>query len=205
MMGYNVINLRDALKTEYSDKIISFMQGYSCPYNHDVEDFLHNKAQIFSEQRIASVYLVFASYRQEYVLVGYYALAQKYFHADLKAKGRLSSRLRSRLRRFTNIDAELGKAIITSPLIGQLGKNYANGYDKLITGDELLKLACDTVREAQRLLGGRVVYLECEDVPSLVKFYERNGFVNFGNRILDGDEKDVLSGDYLIQMLKYLD
>mgnify|MGYP003314321168 CR=1 FL=1 len=37
----------------------------------------------------------------------------------------------------------------------------------------------------------------------LIDFYSNNGFVNFGQRSLEQDEKDVLSGEYLIQMLKY--
>ena len=36
-----------------------------------------------------------------------------------------------------------------------------------------------------------------------IEFYSNNGFVNFGKRYLDRDETD-LSGDYLIQMLKYM-
>ena len=46
--------------------------------------------------------------------------------------------------------------------------------------------------------------MECEDKPELTKFYSSNGFVEFGKRPLDRDEKDDLSGDYLVQMLKDL-
>ena len=41
--------------------------------------------------------------------------------------------------------------------------------------------------------------------PILLDFYSRNGFVNFGTRALDRDETDKLSGESLVQMLKYLD
>ena len=34
-------------------------------------------------------------------------------------------------------------------------------------------------------------------------FYEKNGFYNFGYRLLDGDEQAKIKGKYLIQMLKY--
>lgn len=66
------------------------------------------------------------------------------------------------------------------------------------------KLACDKIKSIQDEIGGKVTYLECEDKPKLIEFYESNGFVNFGKRELDKDEKDDLSGQYLIQMLKYL-
>lgn len=111
--------------------------------------------------------------------------------------------LRNRLNKFATYIPELKKYQITAPLIGQLGKNYSSGYNELITGDELLKLALDTVREAQRILGGKVVYIECEDVAPLKKFYERNGFVEFDRRALDGDEMNKMSGSYLVQMLRY--
>ena len=73
----------------------------------------------------------------------------------------------------------------------------------MISGDELLKLACDTVAAAQFNVGGRFVYLECEDKQKLIEFYSENGFCEFDRRTLDRDETG-LSGDYLVQMLKYL-
>lgn len=62
-------------------------------------------------------------------------------------------------------------------------------------------MACDKVREAQNILGGKFVYLECEDKRQLIDFYESNGFVNFGKRNLERDERHTNSGEYLLQML----
>lgn len=204
MLGYTKVNLREMSEMMEETKIVNIISDFSCPYNKDVEEFLHFKAMEFSKQRLASVYLVFASYKEKPVLAGYFALAQKYFHIDVTRGGSIGSNLRRRIKRFAAYDDSIHKCIIPAPLIGQLGKNYKNGYDKLITGDELLKIACDTVKEAQRILGGKLVYLECEDVASLIKFYEDNGFVNFGSRRLDGDERDKIKGQYLIQMLRYI-
>ena len=83
-----------------------------------------------------------------------------------------SKTLGKRIRKFARYDEGMKRHLVSSILIGQLGKNYTHGYDALIRGEELLKIACDTVREAQRITGGRLVYLECEDVPSLIRFYE---------------------------------
>lgn len=94
--------------------------------------------------------------------------------------------------------------VIMAPLIAQLGKNYMNDYRKLITGDELLKMAIDKVSAAQRIIGGKVVYVECEDIDILKKFYEDNGFVIFGKRRLDKEERGEMNGSHLIQLLKYL-
>ena len=75
---------------------------------------------------------------------------------------------------------------------------------ELITGDELLKIACDKIWEVKRNFSGRHVYLECEDNLKLIDFYSRNGFVDFGKRSLDPDEEDVMNGKYLVQMIKDL-
>lgn len=91
--------------------------------------------------------------------------------------------------------------MVSLPLIGQLGKNYKNNYNTLIKGDDLLKLACDKVAEAQNILGGKFVFIECEDNKKLREFYESNGFVCFGKRNLERDERDKNNGDYLLQML----
>jgi len=90
-------------------------------------------------------------------------------------------------------------------LIAQLGKNYADGCDKLIKGADLLQMACDEVRTAQRIIGGKMVYLECEDTPKLIDFYTSNGFREFSRRPLDKDEEDSFNAKHLVQMLKYLD
>ena len=135
-------------------------------------------------------------------LVGYFTLAPKTFFVK---KGNLTSNLRRRVSKFGTYDENIKGYTIPAPLIAQLGKNFTNGLNNLITGDELLKMACDKIKSIQNDVGGKITYLECEDKPKLIEFYETNGFVNFGKRSLDKDEKDDLSGNYLVQMLKYLE
>ena len=74
----------------------------------------------------------------------------------------------------------------------------------MISGDILLKLACDKIKEIQNLMGGRYVFLECEDNDKIRNFYESNGFVCFDKRNLEKDEIDKNSGRYLLQMLRDL-
>lgn len=74
-------------------------------------------------------------------------------------------------------------------------------YNKLITGEELLRIACKKVREAQCIISGRFVFVECADNPKLRMFYEQNGFMYFGQRQLDRDEKKYNTGEYLLKML----
>lgn len=200
MKGFREANLKQLICEVGEDRVKEILSDFSCPKNLDVEDFLRNKATIFVAQGIASVFLVFASFKGEVVLVGYYALANKSFAFRLAD---LNSKWRRRLNRFATFDPATKNSWVALPLIGQLGKNFANGYNKLISGDELLKLACDRIINAQLDVGGKLAYLECEDRPPLIDFYERNGFYRFANRNLDKDEIGEMR--YLVQMIRYFE
>lgn len=203
MQGFKGVNLVDILDdVELGEsRAKSILSSFSCPLNRDVEDFIKNKAIMFAKQSLAATHLIFASYKGKYELVGYFALTTKFL---VVYKDGISNSLRKRISKFCQYDNDLKRYTLSAPLIGQLGKNYTNGYDKLITGDELLKIACNKVREMQYIAGGKIVYLECEDKEKLIDFYSSNGFVNFGKRSLDKDETELMHGDYLVQMLKYL-
>lgn len=200
MTGYKIVNVRQLVEECGEDTAKAVLSTFSCPLNPDVETFLRVKAIEFAKQGFAQTHLVMASFKGEPVLAGYYALANKYITVSAK---KLSNTLKKRLARFSMKDNQLQAYCLSAPLIAQLGKNYADGCGQLITGDELLSLACKKVSSIQMDLGGRFAYLECEDKPRLIEFYERNGFCAFDKRPLDRDESG-LDGDYLIQMLKYI-
>ena len=156
MIGTIVVNFRDLIDAGKDEEIDHIRSEFSCPYNKDVENFIKEKAVLFSKQGIAATYLVLKQYRGE--------------------KNSLSNTQRRRINKFSSYDEDLRRYIVSALLIGQLAKNYANGYDRLIEGDKLLRIACDKVMQIQRISSGRFVYLECEDKPRLLEFYERNGF-----------------------------
>lgn len=199
--GYSIVALEDLLNEYGENRTKLILSTFSCHKNPDVEIFLKSKATVFEAQGISKTHLVFASFQKKNVLVGYFALANKVI---VVTKSKLSGTWRKRLNKFSTYNSVNDAYSLSAPLIGQLGKNFTNDYNKQITGDELLLLACDTVREAQRLIGGRLVYLECEDKPELTEFYSQNGFVKFDERRLEEHEKTTQCGTYLVQMFKYL-
>ena len=214
-MSYYLFTLKDMLKTDdnpegsYGEsEIKSILSDFSCPFNEDIQSFLRQRALEFSKQSIAETFLVYTEYKEKLVLAGYFTLANKGFSVSTKPK-QISNRLRRRLAKFS-MNALNEKVIradnmfIPALLIAQLSKNFANGYNKLITGDELLNLALDQVKRAQGIICGKVCYIECEDKEFLINFYAENGFVNFGKRKLEREEKTQYEGEYLIQMLKYI-
>lgn len=203
MTGFKLVNLKKLIDVIGEDEAKNILSDFSCPNNSDVEKYLRYKAIEFAKHNWSQTHLVYASYRHDPVLVGYFALADKSIHIDANHR-KLSQTLRKRIAMFAAYDADLKCYRMSAPLIAQLGKNFTNNYNKLIRGDELLQIACDKIKSIQVDLGGKFTYLECEDKPVLVEFYERNGFWNFGRRQLDVDEKDDFGTPYLIQLLKYL-
>lgn len=201
MTGYKIFVLNDMIKQLGEEKTKKILSNFSCPKNIDVEKFIVEKSIEFAKQKIASTHIVFTSVKNKLEIVGYFTLTNKTIFVKTS---KLSKTLRRRISKFGSYDEILKGYIIAAPLIAQLGKNFADGLDKHITGDELLKLACNKVQDIQNNIGGKVTYLECEDKLKLKEFYKSNGFVDFGTRKLDKDEKDDLSGEYLVQMLKYI-
>ncbi len=202
MLKYTVVALHEMLKAfpDDEEKVSNVLNAFECANNKDVETFLKNKAVLFDKQGFSKTHLIYTSYKNEMVLVGYYALAHKSF--VIKSSSKVSSSLKKRIAKFGQYDKDLKQYVVSAPLIGQLGKN--DKYKDLISGDVLLYCACKTVKSVQALVGGKFVYLECEDKPILVDFYKSNGFVEFGMRELEADERDDLTQTYLVQLLKYL-
>ena len=202
MTGYNLLNIADMVKELGEIKTKSILSDFSCPMNLDVEDFIKRKAIEFSKQFLTRTQLVVTSFKDQPVIAGYFAVCQK---SILLKRNVLSSSLMKRVSKFGTFYNEQNCYIISAPLIAQLGKNYSNGYNSLISGDELLVIACQSIRKAQYVIGGKLVYLECEENQTLREFYSSNGFVEFGTRVLSKDEKGLLKSDRLVQLLKYLD
>lgn len=202
LSGFNIFSLREMVEQLGEVQIKNMLSDFSCPLNGDVEYFLKNKAIEFDKQAISKTHLIYTSYQKEVVLIAYFTLAQKVFDIPIK---NISKRLRQRIRKFGNYDVSCRSYRITAPLIAQLGKNFNNGYNGLITGDELLAIACKKVSDVQFAIGGKITYIECEDKPQLVDFYKRNGFFVFNQRELDKESKKCgLEGDYLLQLLRYM-
>jgi hypothetical protein len=202
MGGYQIFHLEDMIKELGENRVKSMLSTFSCPQNKDVEDFIRVKAITFEKQSMARTHLIFTSFRGEIVLAAFFALTNKFIFIPKHKK--LSQTMRKKINRYAVYNSSLHTYIMPIPLIAQLGKNFYNNYNTLISGDELLSIACNTIRNIQKALGGKFVYLECEDKTRLLEYYERNGFFNFGKRALDNDEKDKLSGEYLIQMVRFL-
>lgn len=202
MGSYYQINLQNMLDELGENRVKTILSQFSCPKNKDVEYFIKQKAVEFSKQGYSKTFLVFwcSEDGKEKYWIGYYTIANKAIEVDRKS---VSKKIYKRMKQFQIASFSENGCIVPAILIGQIGKNYLEGNDTLIHGDELLKMAVDRIRDIQSEIGGKFAYLECEDKEKLLDFYTSNGFVSFGKRMLDGDEKGI-DGEYLIQMLTYI-
>lgn len=100
----------------------------------------------------------------------------------------LSGSMRKKIERHAKLDEQSNTYMLSAFLIAQFGKNAQ--YTEKITGNELMDMTMNILVAVQREIGGGVVYLECEERPQLLTFYEneQNRFRVFGERYSDKDQ-----------------
>lgn len=139
--------------------------------------------------------LVFSD--EDALLIGYFTIAIK--PISVKAE-QFSNTVKRKLARVSELDKTSGTYHLSAYLIAQLGKNFKDGLDKRITGEQLLQAAVNTIKVLQYMAGGMVVFLETENVENLLQFYEqKNGFKKFDTRKTKSEHPHLL-----VQFLKIL-
>ena len=197
---YSVINIRRYLNSDNpklgESRLLQVLSGFSCPRNPDVERFLKKSSVEFTKKNQSVTYLVFDI--SSMVLVGYFTLALK----PLTVRGEtVSNTVKRKLLRVSELDERSDTYTMSAYLIAQLGKNFANGAEKKITGEELLALAWDKIKEIQYLGGGMVTFLEAENEEKLLSFYRGNRFSQFDTRQTASDTDEPHE---LVQLLRLL-
>ena len=175
------------------DRLLS---GFSCPKNLDVERFLKKSAIDFTKKNQSVTYVVISV--RDGGLLGYFTLALK----PLTVRGKtVSNTTKKKLLRISELDTKSDTYTMAAYLIAQLGKNYAGGRDKEITGEELIELAWMVIEEAQYMFGGMVTFLEAENEEKLLSFYRNNRFSQFDTRQTTSDTDE---SHELVQLLRLL-
>ena len=197
---YSVINIRRYLNSGNpklgESRLLQVLSGFFCPRNPDVERFLKKSSIEFTKKNQSVTYLVFDI--SSMVLAGYFTLALK----PLTVRGEtVSNTVKKKLLRVSEWDEKSDTYTMSAYLIAQLGKNFTNGADKKITGEELLVLAWNKIKEIQYLGGGVVTFLEAESEEKLLSFYRDNRFSQFDPRqtVSNTDESHEL-----VQLLRLL-
>lgn len=199
---FSVVNIREYLDShgdiEIGERALAqLLSDYSCPLNVDVEQFLKNQAVEFTKKNQSVTYLVFSD--EDASLLGYFTLTVKSIIVDV---GVFSNSVKRKISRVSEQTGEGNTYQLAAYLIAQIGKNYTNGLNRRISGEELMGLAINQIRYLQYQLGGMVVFLEAEPKEALMEFYQKkNGFLPFDTRETSNRQKESHT---LIQMLKTL-
>lgn len=160
------------------DELQHILSDFSCPQNMEIENFVRENAVEFAKRKMSVTYLVIDG---ESRVTAMFALTHK--AVQIMSEG-LSSSLRKKIQRYAQLDEETGTFMLSSFLIGQFGKNYQ--YQNILKpdGKELMEAVFRILKHVQREIGGGVVYLECENKPQLLQFYQNdiNRFRIFGER-----------------------
>ncbi len=193
MNNFTTINILDMINAIGEDNVNLILSGFSCPKNAEIENFIKNNAIDFAKRKMSVTYLVMDS-------DGKPAAIFSLTHKAINIKDEiLSSTLRKKIRRYAQLDEETNTYMVSAFLIAQFGKNYENRKGAPVNGNSLMNSAMDILTAVQHNIGGGVVYLECEDKPKLLSFYQND---NNCFRIFDERFSKVDQTKY-IQLLRF--
>lgn len=193
MSQYTTVNILDLVKGIGEDAVRCILSAFSCPKNQEIENFIRKNAVDFAKKKMSVTHLVIDDKGQ---VVAIFTLAHK---AVCIQDAILSSSLRKKIHRYAQLDEETGSYMVSAFLIAQFGKNYAEKESGSLSGNTLMNTAMEVLEAVQYDVGGGVVYLECEDKPSLLSFYqnENNCFRVFGERYSPAEQTKY------IQLLRF--
>jgi hypothetical protein len=187
-----LVSLEKFIEIASESSFLEAVSTFKCSKDNEIERFLYEKALAFERKAKSRTYLILDGkelYNKSNVrLLAYFSLALQ----TLIVPESLSN---NQVKKIDGFSAKRGGERITEIsafLIGQLGKSDA--YNEVVSGDEIIEAALSVLLRVRKLIGGRVVFIECLDKPELIEFYKRNGF-----SIIRQDP-----ADQYIQMVRYL-
>ena len=196
-MTIGVSNIRDMISAGQEDLVKAYIDTFSCSVtkesgiqvtlNPDIEHFLQVNSIQFAKMKTAITYLVFDE--EDAALLGYFTLTHK--SLDIPADG-LTRNIKDKVKRFSSLDEENNTYTVSAFLLAQFSKNYAVDGGARISGGKLMEIAHDQLADVQNKIGGTIVYLDCEAHTELIRFYEGERFILFGERISESDGKRYL-------------
>ncbi|MCH5192648.1 MAG: GNAT family acetyltransferase [Oscillospiraceae bacterium] len=188
MTDYSVINILDLLDLYGENRVNAVLSGFSCPKNREIENFLLKNAVEFSKRKMSITHLVLDDHQQ---FIGYFTLTHK---SSLIPVDKLSKTGQKKLAMHGRFDEASNCYDVSAFLVAQFGKNYSVQNGTAISGNHLMEYVFRTLFKAQQLIGGGVVFLECEEKDKLLDFYQNdnNRFKLYGERFSEREQKKYL-------------
>lgn len=165
-MEYIIFNINDLIEQIGLAEIERILQNFTCPLNKEIEDFLSDKALPFTKQKMSVTYLVFNDDRE---LLGFFTLAGKILTISCDS---FSRTVQKKILRYGICNTDSANVQSFAYLIAQFGKNFNLPLERRIKGNDLMECVFKSLYEIQRRIGGGITFLECEDKPKLLDFYQ---------------------------------
>lgn len=179
-----VFSILDLINIIGEDNTLEILSGFSCPPNMEIENYLKKNAISFAKRKMSITYLLMDMKNKK--IIAFFTLSHK---PVLIPNSILSNTSRKKIERYARIDEATDSYTVSAFLIAQFGKNYSYSGKIKYTGNELMDTTVNKLTEAQDIVGGGVIFLECEDNEKLLSFYqnEHNNYQVYGERISESE------------------
>ncbi len=191
MIG-SVFSIPSMLDSVGEETVNDMLQSFSCvsegvQLNEEVEKFVKSSSVEFCKRKMSVTYFV---NDEDDRLAGIFTLTHK--AVDIPAES-MSNALKKIILRFAQLDQETSVFRASAYLIAQFGKNYSVVNGMGIRGTELMECTMSVLHDAQELVGGGLVYLECEEENNQAyDFYIKCGFKEFDHRYSQIDRRNYI-------------
>jgi hypothetical protein len=172
------------------EEIKKKLDDFRCRKDKDIENFLRFEAIKYERTGKARTYLITDDANG--VLIGYFTLSINSITFD---KG-----IDSKVKKILDYEADrkqfkyMKKPFVPAILLALFGKDDNKFKEYLLQVEEIgVKRLSDIVfpaifkiaRQVSNVIGGQVIYLDCEKDKKLIKFYENFNFTHFRNNEYD--------------------
>lgn len=163
-VDYEIIPLTELIIRFGEEKVAQSLKRYKGVFDSATESYLHDKAIEMEKRDISRTYMAVDT---DMNILGYVTIGIKcaMFDSDDDSTKEISEKIRHRM----NIDMK--NDVAQSYLLGQLSRSpdAPKGF-----GETLVGMAIRELLESKRIVGCRMVRLDCHD--ELIPYYERLGF-----------------------------
>jgi hypothetical protein len=152
------------------NRVLNFLKTFKCKVNEDVQNFLHDKNKCLRFQKKSKTRTYFIIDKRNDEIAAYFSISYKPIILEKDHKiSKSKCKKMSKEKNNKNID------LISTILIGQIGKS--DGYSSEdIDLENILEYVFYIINIIKEYIGGRVILIEVDNEPKLIKHYEKYGF-----------------------------
>ena len=169
-MPYKILNLSALLSLLSEGDVTKVLLSYNPANGLEHDDFLVNKAIMMEKKQECRTYIAVDT--ESYDILGYFSLAMRCL--EIPDDCGLSN---SMLKKINRSEEKVSQAY----LLGQLSRcKHMKGFGKVLLNEAMAR-----IKEANAIIGCKLVRIDCDD--RLVQYYEGLGFF----WVKKNDDKDL--------------